>query len=105
MVSGSDLKENKFTRALAESGARIFTGHAAGNIAGCDAVVYSSAIKYDNPELAAAIAQKIPVIKRAQALAELMQDKTVITVTGSHGKTTTASLSRIFCWKPGWRPQ
>lgn len=103
-VSGSDLKENKFTRELSEAGARIFIGHAAGNISGCDAVVYSSAIKCDNPELAAAVSQKIPVIKRAQALAELMRDKTVITVTGSHGKTTTASLSAYLLLEAGLSP-
>ncbi len=104
MVSGSDLKENKNTRQLAELGARIFLGHDAGNIAGSDAVVYSSAIKAENPELAAALARKIPVLKRAQALAELMQDKTVITVTGSHGKTTTASLSAYLLLEAGLSP-
>lgn len=103
-VSGSDSKENNAIKDLVRLGARISIGHDAKNIAGCDVVVYSSAIKVDNPELVAAKAGNIPVIKRAQALAELMEDKTVITVTGSHGKTTTASLAAYLLLEAGLSP-
>ena len=103
-VSGSDLKENKAMQELRSLGARIFVGHSGLNIAGCDVVVYSSAIKADNPELAAAREANIPVIKRAQALAELMEDKTVVTVTGSHGKTTTTSLAAYLLLEAGLSP-
>ncbi len=103
-VSGSDLKENKTTNELKSLGAVIFIGHNAKNIVGSDVVVYSSAIKEDNPELAAAGAGKITVIKRAQALAELMSDKVVITVTGSHGKTTTTSLAAYLLLKANLSP-
>ena len=71
-VSGSDLRENKVTTDLAMAGADIFTGHSPENINGADIVVYSSAIKDDNPEIIEAKRQGIPVIKRGQALAELM---------------------------------
>jgi UDP-N-acetylmuramate--alanine ligase len=104
MVSGSDLKENKVIQGLKAQGAQVFIGHAAGNIAGCDVVVYSSAIKEDNPEFAQAKALNIPLVKRAQALAELMEDKTVITVTGSHGKTTTSSLAAHLLLEAGLSP-
>jgi UDP-N-acetylmuramate--alanine ligase len=103
-VSGSDLKENKAMQDLESLGARIFVGHSSANIAGCDVVVYSSAIKADNPELSAAHLAHIPVIKRAQALAELMEDKTVVTVTGSHGKTTTTSLAAYLLLEAGLSP-
>ena len=85
-VSGSDLKGNWITQALEKSGARIFLGHASENVSGADAVVYSSAIKEDNPEVIEARKLGISLIMRAQALAELMRDKTVITVAGSHGR-------------------
>jgi UDP-N-acetylmuramate--alanine ligase len=91
-VSGSDLKESPITQELKNLGAQIFVGHNQQNIKGADLIIYSSAIKQDNPEIIEAKSLRIPLIKRAQALAQLMQDKTVITVTGSHGKTTTTSL-------------
>ncbi|MFA5150138.1 MAG: UDP-N-acetylmuramate--L-alanine ligase [Candidatus Omnitrophota bacterium] len=103
-VSGSDLKENRITASLKESGAQVFLGHNAGNIRGVDAVVYSSAIKEDNPELIEARKQSLPLVVRAQALAELMQDKTVITVSGSHGKTTTTSLVAYLLLEAGLFP-
>jgi UDP-N-acetylmuramate--alanine ligase len=103
-VSGSDLKENRITAGLKKSGAQIFLGHNAGNVRGAEAVVYSSAIKEDNPELIEARKQKIPLVMRAQALAELMQDKTVITVAGSHGKTTTTSLIAYLLLEAGLFP-
>ena len=91
-VSGSELKETKTTGELKAMGATVFLGHGAENIKGANLVIYSSAIREDNPEIIAAKNNGIPLIKRAEALAKLMQDKTVITVTGSHGKTTTTSL-------------
>lgn len=103
-VSGSDLKENKAISQLKSLGAKIFVGHDSGNISGCDVIVYSSAIKSNNPEFAAAVKANIPVIKRAQALAKLMEDKSVITVTGSHGKTTTTSLAAYLLLEAGLSP-
>ncbi|MCU0650815.1 MAG: UDP-N-acetylmuramate--L-alanine ligase [Candidatus Omnitrophica bacterium] len=103
-VSGSDIKESPSTRSLAQLGARIFIGHAASNIQGADVIVYSSAIKEDNPEMRAARAAGIPVHKRAQALAGLMQDKKVICVAGSHGKTTTTSLVSHILIEAGLSP-
>lgn len=103
-VSGSDIKENKLTDELRNLGARVFMGHASSNIIGADLIVYSTAIKEDNPELIEAKNKRIPVLRRAQALAELMKDKTVITVTGSHGKTTTASLASLMLLEAGCKP-
>ncbi len=104
VVSGSDLKETKFTEELKRLGAGIFIGHNSRNIQGADLVVYSSAIKDNNPEIQEANLRGIPVIKRAQALAELMKDKTVVTVTGSHGKTTTTSLVSCLLIEAGFAP-
>lgn len=103
-VSGSDLKENLITQQLASLGAKIFLGHNAQNISGQDVVVYSSAIGEDNCELSQAKVLAIPLIKRAQALAELMQQKSVITVAGSHGKTTTTSLVSCMLMAAGLSP-
>jgi UDP-N-acetylmuramate--alanine ligase len=91
-VSGSDLNENASTRRLRQLGARISIGHDAGHVAGADAVVVSSAVKDDNPEIAAARAARIPLVPRALMLAELMRLKQGIAVAGTHGKTTTTSL-------------
>ena len=103
-VSGSDLKETKITEELKRLGARVFIGHGAANIEGADVVVYSSAIKEDNPEICAARQKNLVLIKRAQALAELMKDSVAITVTGSHGKTTTTSLASYLLLEAGLRP-
>jgi UDP-N-acetylmuramate--alanine ligase len=91
-VSGSDLAENVATRRLRQLGARIHIGHLDEHIRGADAVVVSSAVKDDNPEVAAARAAKIPVVPRALMLAELMRLRQGIAVAGTHGKTTTTSL-------------
>ncbi|OGA20604.1 MAG: UDP-N-acetylmuramate--L-alanine ligase [Betaproteobacteria bacterium RIFCSPLOWO2_02_FULL_67_26] len=91
-VSGSDLHENASTRRLRQLGARIHIGHDAGHVAGADVVVVSSAVKDDNPEVAAARAARIPLVPRALMLAELMRLKQGIAVAGTHGKTTTTSL-------------
>lgn len=91
-ISGSDLQESAVTRRLAELGARIFIGHDAGNIQGAGALVISSAVAGDNPEVLAARAARVPVVPRALMLAELMRLKRGIAIAGTHGKTTTTSL-------------
>ena len=91
-VSGSDLRESSVTKRLASLGALIFVGHRAENVTGSETVVTSSAIARDNPEIEAARAQKIPVIPRAEMLAELMRLKYGIAIAGMHGKTTTTSM-------------
>jgi UDP-N-acetylmuramate--alanine ligase len=91
-VSGSDLAESAATRRLAKLGAHIAIGHAAANVANADAVVVSSAVAADNPEVAAARERGIPVVPRALMLAELMRLKQGIAIAGTHGKTTTTSL-------------
>jgi len=91
-VSGSDLKRSAATDRLAGLGATIYEGHAAQNAAAADVVVTSSAVTVTNPEVAEARARKVPVIQRAEMLAELMRLKYGIAVAGMHGKTTTTSL-------------
>ncbi|MGZ6135638.1 MAG: UDP-N-acetylmuramate--L-alanine ligase [Myxococcaceae bacterium] len=91
-ISGSDLKESETTRRLARLGARLEIGHRAENLVSADVVVISSAVRRDNPEVLAAVARKIPVIPRAEMLAELMRLKYAVAVAGSHGKTTTTSM-------------
>ena len=91
-VSGSDLKASAITHRLADMGAITFEGHRAENLAGAEVVVTSSAIARDNPEVAAAHLSHIPVIPRAEMLAELMRLKYGIAVAGMHGKTTTTSM-------------
>jgi UDP-N-acetylmuramate--alanine ligase len=91
-VSGSDLKSSAVTQRLASLGADVFEGHRPENIAGADVVVASSAIVPDNPEVSEAHALHIPVIQRAEMLAELMRLKYGIAVAGMHGKTTTTSM-------------
>jgi UDP-N-acetylmuramate--alanine ligase len=103
-VSGSDLNDNAVTRRLRSLGANVATGHAADNIASVDAVVVSSAVKDDNPEVAAARAHKIPVVPRAMMLAELMRLKQGIAVAGTHGKTTTTSLVASVLAEAGMDP-
>jgi UDP-N-acetylmuramate--alanine ligase len=91
-VQGSDLVSNKQTRRLAELGATLFIGHAADNISNADAVVVSSAVDETNPEVVAARDKLMPVVQRAEMLAELMRFRYSIAVAGTHGKTTTTSL-------------
>jgi UDP-N-acetylmuramate--alanine ligase len=91
-VSGSDLSASETTRRLAGLGAEIYGGHASQNVKSADVVVFSSAVKVDNPELVAARSAQIPVIPRAEMLAELMRLQDGIAIAGSHGKTTTTSL-------------
>jgi UDP-N-acetylmuramate--alanine ligase len=91
-ISGSDVARSTTVNRLVQLGATVFFGHAAENIIGADVVVASSAIAADNPELAAAHAQRVPVVARAEMLGELMRYRHGIAVAGTHGKTTTTSL-------------
>ena len=91
-VQGSDLKANAVTQRLARLGARIFAGHAAENLGKADVVVVSSAVNRENPEVAAALANRIPVVPRAEMLGELMRFRYSVAVAGTHGTTTTTSL-------------
>ena len=91
-VSGSDAASNSATRRLVQLGARVALGHAAEHVAGADAVVVSTAVGAGNPEVLAARAAGVPVVPRAEMLAELMRLKQGIAVAGTHGKTTTTSL-------------
>jgi UDP-N-acetylmuramate--alanine ligase len=92
VVSGSDQSDSPTTRRLASLGIRVHIGHAAGHIAGAEAVVTSTAVRADNPEVIAARARRVPVVPRAVMLAELMRLKQGIAIAGTHGKTTTTSL-------------
>ena len=91
-ISGSDLRNSAVTQRLAALGATTFEGHSAANIAGADVLVTSSAISVDNPEVAEARRLHVPVIRRAEMLAELMRLKYGIAIAGMHGKTTTTSM-------------
>jgi UDP-N-acetylmuramate--alanine ligase len=91
-VSGTDLKLTSVTERLRGLGARVAEGHAAENLSEADVVVVSSAVAADNPEIAAAHARRIPVVRRAEMLAELMRFRYGIAIAGTHGKTTTTSL-------------
>lgn len=91
-ISGSDLGSNGATERLAQAGATIYLGHAATHIQNADAIVTSTAVKGDNPEVLAARAKHIPIVPRALMLAELMRLKRGIAIAGTHGKTTTTSL-------------
>jgi UDP-N-acetylmuramate--alanine ligase len=91
-VTGSDVADSANVKRLRDKGVRVAIGHKAENIDGADVVVVSSAIKRDNPELVAARIKRLPVVRRAEMLAELMRLKSCIAIAGTHGKTTTTSL-------------
>src|SRR5574340_992803 len=91
-VTGSDVSDSANVKRLRDKGVKVAIGHKAENVDGADVVVVSSAIKRDNPELVAARARRLPVVRRAEMLAELMRLKSCIAVAGTHGKTTTTSL-------------
>ena len=91
-VQGSDLRANAVTARLARMGVKIFIGHAAAQVEGASVVVVSTAVAASNPEIAAALAARTPIVRRAEMLAELMRFRQGIAVAGTHGKTTTTSL-------------
>jgi len=103
-VSGSDLKDSAATRRLQQLGARIAFGHSADQVEGATVVVVSTAVKEDNPEVIAARAARIPIVRRAEMLAELMRFRYGIAVAGTHGKTTTTSLVASVLAEAGLDP-
>ena len=104
-VSGSDLKDNELTLELRKRGVRIFIGHRTGNIVkNIDTVVYSSAIRVNNPELIESESRNILVLRRAEVLARLVNDQVGITVAGAHGKTTTTSMVSSLLINAGLHP-
>jgi len=103
-VSGSDLRDNEVTRRLSALGIKVLAGHDAANVSGCDVVVVSTAIAADNAELVAARDQRIPLVPRAEMLAELMRFRYGIGVAGTHGKTTTTSLTASVLAEGGLDP-
>src|SRR5712664_954511 len=103
-VSGSDVKTTAITERLQNLGAEIFEGHKAEHIHGAHVVVVSSAVRRDNPEIAEAVRHKIPVIPRAEMLAELMRLKFGIAIAGAHGKTTTTSMVALMLERAGLDP-
>jgi UDP-N-acetylmuramate--alanine ligase len=103
-VSGSDLAENAATRRLAKLGAKVAIGHQPENAEGADAVVVSTAVRGDNPEVMAARAKRIPIVPRALMLAELMRLKQGVAIAGTHGKTTTTSLVASILAEGGLDP-
>ena len=103
-VQGSDLKPNAVTERLVQLGARVLIGHAATNIGDADVVVISSAVSEDNPEVVAALAKRIPVVPRAEMLGELMRFRYAIAIAGTHGKTTTTSLTSSILAEGGQDP-
>ncbi len=103
-VSGSDLREGENTRRLQRLGVEIHVGHRAENVASSDVVVFSSAIRPDNPEIVEARSRGIPVVPRAEMLAELMRVKYAVLLAGSHGKTTSTSLVATVLRAAGFDP-
>jgi UDP-N-acetylmuramate--alanine ligase len=103
-VSGSDARASDTTRRLSELGARVEIGHRAENLGDADVVVFSSAVAKDNPELVLARERSVPVIPRAEMLAELMRLKEGVAIAGSHGKTTTTSLVATVLHQAGLDP-
>jgi UDP-N-acetylmuramate--alanine ligase len=103
-ITGSDLKETELTKRLEQMGAIINYKHHKNNLKGADVVVMSSAVRETNPEIAAAKQLGLPIIPRAEMLAELMRMKNGIAIAGSHGKTTTASMVSTVLHQAGWDP-
>jgi len=103
-VSGSDIITSKITKRLADKGATIFKGHNENNVEGVDLVVVSSAISESNSEISGARDRKITIIKRAEMLAKLMDNKCGIAIAGTHGKSTTASMISLLLEKSGFNP-
>ncbi|MBL8013191.1 MAG: UDP-N-acetylmuramate--L-alanine ligase [Candidatus Omnitrophica bacterium] len=103
-VSGSDMKETELTNHLKRKGATVFKEHHVENIKGADYIVYSSAIRATNPEMIQAVSAGIPILKRAELLAELVNQEVGITVAGAHGKTTTTSMVSHILLQAGLKP-
>src|SRR5437588_1988758 len=103
-VQGSDASESANVKRLREKGARISVGHSANALGDAAVVVVSTAIKRDNPELTAARAKRLPVVRRAEMLAELMRLKSCVAIAGTHGKTTTTSLVAALVDAGGFDP-
>ena len=103
-VQGSDARASANTERLEKLGAKVFVGHDGAHIAGASAVVYTSAVKADNPELAAARARRVPLVRRAEMLAELMRQQHSVAVGGTHGKTTTTSMVAAILDAAGFDP-
>src|SRR5579863_8355398 len=103
-VQGSDQADSANVKRLRDKGIKISIGHAAENLADARVVVVSSAVKPDNPELAAARAQRLPVVRRAEMLAELMRLKSCVAIAGTHGKTTTTSMVAALLDAGGFDP-
>ena len=103
-VSGSDQKPSEVTARLQTLGVRVAAGHDAAHVGDADVVVYSSAVRPDNPEIADAHRRRIPVIPRAEMLAELMRLRSGIAVAGAHGKTTTTSMVALVLERAGLDP-
>src|SRR5476649_107793 len=103
-VQGSDARAGANTERLEKLGAKVFIGHDSGHIDGASAVVFTSAVKPDNPELAAARARRIPLVRRAEMLAELMRLQYSVAVGGTHGKTTTTSMVAAILDAAGFDP-
>ncbi|MCC7125940.1 MAG: UDP-N-acetylmuramate--L-alanine ligase, partial [Acidobacteria bacterium] len=104
VVSGSDAKRSEVTDRLEALGVTVHVGHAAAHVGDADVVVYSSAVKDDNPEIAQARARRVPVIPRAEMLAELMRLRFGIAVAGAHGKTSTTSMIALVLERAGLDP-
>jgi UDP-N-acetylmuramate--alanine ligase len=104
VVSGSDAKRSAVTDRLATLGVTVMVGHSAGNVTDADVVVYSSAVRPDNPEVVEAVGLRIPVIPRAEMLAELMRLRFGIAVAGAHGKTSTTSMVALVLERAGLDP-
>ena len=103
-ISGSDIVTSKITKRLADKGATVFKGHNEDNVEGADLIVVSSAIPESNSEIRGARDRKITIIKRAEMLAKLMDNKCGIAIAGTHGKSTTASMISLLLEKNGFNP-
>ena len=103
-VTGSDVAEGANVKRLRDKGVKVTVGHAAQSIDGADVIVVSSAIRRDNPELVAARAKRLPVVRRAEMLAELMRLKRCVAIAGTHGKTTTTSMVAALLDAGGFDP-
>src|SRR6185437_6201684 len=103
-VQGSDVADSANVKRLRDKGVTVAIGHAAENLTGARVVVVSSAIRRDNPELAAARAERLPVVRRAEMLAELMRLKSCVAIAGTHGKTTTTSMVAALLDAAGFDP-